>query len=262
MHSGDLNFFRQWFADFCGSYRSPENNEQMNIALKETHSLHVAENARLIAQGEAFGENAILLAETAGLLHDIGRFPQYAEYKTFRDGISVNHGLLGAETLKSTAVLERLEGEDRDAVLWAVRYHNSFSVPPSGDPRHTLFLRITRDADKLDIWRVFCEYYEAPDDKKADAVPLGLPDIAGYSDGAVESIMKKEVVKLANVKSLNDMKLLQLSWVFDINFRASLGMAGDRGIINRLAATLPDAAEIHSAVSVVRNYIAERAVCV
>ena len=36
---------------------------------------------------------------TAGLLHDVGRFPQYSMYGTFFDSASVDHGCLGAEII-------------------------------------------------------------------------------------------------------------------------------------------------------------------
>ena len=259
MNSGDLQFFRHWFADFCRSYHSPDHGEQMNIALKETHSIRVSENALLIAKGEAPDENGLLLAETGGLFHDIGRFPQYSRYKTFRDGISINHGALGAETLKEQGVLGRLSENEGDNIIWAVRHHNAFAVPMNEDAGKTLFLEIVRDADKLDIWRIFCEYYEGPDDNKADAVPLGLPELPEYSREAVETILKKEVVKSGHVSSMNDFRLLQLSWVFDLNFRTSFSLAGDRAIISRLAAALPSADDIGRAVSVVQDHVREMA---
>ena len=39
------------------------------------------------------------VAEAIALFHDVGRFPQYARYKTFRDSISTNHAALGASVL-------------------------------------------------------------------------------------------------------------------------------------------------------------------
>lgn len=259
MNRGDLQFFRRFFAGFCRSYQSPDPGEQLNIALKEMHSIRVSENALLIARGEALGENRLPLAETCGFFHDIGRFPQYLRYKTFRDGISVNHGELGAETLKEQGVLERLSENERDNIMWAVRHHNAFGVPASEDAGKTLFLKIVRDADKLDIWRIFCEYSEGPDESKADAVPLGLPELAEYSGEAVETILNKEVVKSGHVSSMNDLRLLQLSWVFDLNFRTSFSLAGDRAIISRLAVALPSADDIGRAVSVVQEHVREMA---
>ena len=41
----------------------------------------------------------LLLAKTAALFHDIGRFPQWKHYSTFVDSVSEDHALLGLEVL-------------------------------------------------------------------------------------------------------------------------------------------------------------------
>jgi hypothetical protein len=258
MKDEDLIILREWFGRFCRSYYSDIHGEQMNIALKEKHSQNVAENAFLIAGGELLGDNGLLVAEAAGLLHDVGRFPQYAKYKTFRDAISVNHGALGADTLREQGVLDRLPGNEREAVLKAVRFHNAFAVPDSEDELPRLFIRLVRDADKLDIWRIFSDYYEGGEEAGADAVPLGLPDLPEYSREVLDAIMRREIAGLALVKTLTDLKLLQLSWVFDINFKASFRLAVERGSIHRMAAALPQTEDILRAVSVVDTYVKER----
>ena len=43
------------------------------------------------------------------------------------------------------------------------------------------FLQLIRDADKLDIWRIFSEYYESSKHDRASAAGLGLPDLPEYS---------------------------------------------------------------------------------
>jgi len=85
------------------------------------------------------------------------------------------------------------------------------------------FIRIVRDADKLDIWSVFLEYYESPPASKASAVGLGLPDLPEYSIDVLSCLYKKEIVSLATIKTLNDFKLLQLSWIFDLNYKPHFG---------------------------------------
>ena len=99
MTRNDLNFFKKWFSDYCKSFYSSDIEDQKNIYLKEQHTFNVCKNIIEIAKGLSLSNDQIILAETVALFHDIGRFPQYAKYKTFRDSISVNHGLLGAQTL-------------------------------------------------------------------------------------------------------------------------------------------------------------------
>lgn len=258
MKQDDLEFFKDWFGGFCKSYYREDQKEQNNILLKEKHSLFVAQNALAIAKGEALGSNETMIAEIAGLFHDVGRFPQYAKYKTFLDKVSVNHGQLGAETLLSEGILSRLSRRERDIIENAVRFHNAFAVPDDFDADMALFTRIVRDSDKIDIWRVFCEYFEAPEEDKADAATLGLPDDPEWSQDAVSAIMGRQIVKLAQVRTVNDFMLLQLSWVFDINFRASFKIIQQSGIIDRAAAFLPVNDEISEILSIVKAYIMER----
>jgi hypothetical protein len=256
----DLIFFRKWFEKFCKSFYRENSEEQKNILLKEKHSHSVSENAIVIANGEAFGANDLMIAEIIGLFHDIGRFPQYARYKTFLDRISVNHGQLGAETLLAEGTLACLPEKEREIIVSAVRYHNAFTVPGNSDVDTARFTKLARDSDKIDIWRVFCEYFEGPAEERANAATLGLPDTPAWSEEAVATIIKKELVNLAHVRTVNDFKLLQLSWVFDLNFRSSFRLAQEQGSISRMARALPVADEITKAISIVQTYVSERAV--
>jgi len=255
----DLKYFRNWFRNFCRSYYREDQREQNNILLKEKHSHFVAENALAIAKGEGLGINEIMIAEVAGLFHDVGRFPQYAKYKTFLDRISVNHGQLGADTLRAEGILSRLSQREQDILENAVRFHNAFAVPEDFDGDMALFTRIVRDSDKIDIWRVFCEHFESRDEEKADAATLGLPDDPVWSAEAVTTIMSSKTVRLADVRTVNDYRLLQLSWVFDLNFRTSFRLIVGTGIIDRVAALLPVDAHIADALSVVRAHVAGKA---
>jgi hypothetical protein len=72
--------------------------------------------------------------------------------------------------------------------------------------------------------------------------------------------MEKKVVKLAHIRTLNDLKLLQLSWVFDLNYRSSFRLVNKRGSIRRMAGVLPGTDDVAKAVSIVQTYVSERAV--
>ena len=252
---GDLDYFRDWFGRYCRTYYREDRLEQLNITLKEEHSLHVAGNAAAIASGEALSLDECLIAEVAALLHDIGRFPQYARYKTFLDSISVNHGQLGAETLTSLPVLTALSEKERNRVIDAVRFHNAYTVPERSDPDAARLIRLVRDADKIDIWRVVCEFYEGCGKERADAVSLGFPDLPHYSKEVIADIMDKKVAKLAYVRTLNDLKLLQLSWVFDLNYRSSFILAAQKDCVSRMAGLLPVTDDVSGAVSVIQAHV-------
>jgi hypothetical protein len=255
MTPDDLTFFKEWFSEYCRSFYSSDIEDQKNIFLKEEHTLHVCKNMVYIAQGLSLKEDQRLIAETVALFHDIGRFPQYAKYKTFRDNISVNHGALGAETLIEKKILEKLAGEEQEIIIQAVKFHNAFSIPKKEQENIVFFIKLIRDADKLDIWRVFLEYYESPSESKASAVGLGLPDLPEYSEDVLSGIYKKEIVSLQKVKTLNDFKLLQLSWIFDLNFMPSFQLLHERDYMQRIISHLPRTDGIQKASLLLKEHI-------
>ncbi len=93
----ELNGLKRWFTGYCGSFYSLNGEDQQNISIKEEHTRNVCGNIVQIAQGLSLDGTGIALAEAIALYHDIGRFPQYQKFKTFKDSISVNHAALGAE---------------------------------------------------------------------------------------------------------------------------------------------------------------------
>lgn len=258
MKKDDLIFFQKWFNEYCRSFHSGDIEDQRNIRLKEEHTFNVCRNMTALAGGLSLSKNNTLLAETAALFHDIGRFPQYRKYRTFRDSISVNHGLLGAQTLEETRVLRKLPDEEQELIIRSVKFHNAFSVPKKEKDDVIFFIRLVRDADKLDIWRVFLEYYESPEDQRASAVGLGLPDIPEYTPDVLSQIYKREIISLAKIQTLNDFKLLQLSWIFDLNFLPSFRLLSERDYLNRMISNLPRTEEIKNVFLFLKDFVDQR----
>ncbi|MDP2752911.1 MAG: HD domain-containing protein [Nitrospirota bacterium] len=258
MTQDDLNYFKKWFSDYCKSFYSSDIEDQKNIYLKEEHTFNVCKNIIEIAKELSLSNNQIILSEAVALFHDIGRFPQYAKYKTYRDNISVNHGLLGAQTLLGKKILQNLPDNEQGLIIQAVKFHNAFSIPKTEKEDIVFFIKLIRDADKLDIWRVFLEFYESPDENRASAVSLGLPDIPEYSEDVISYLYKKKIVSLSKIKTLNDFKLLQLSWIYDLNFKPSFRLLFERDYIDRIIAKLPQTEEIQKASFFLKEFVFQR----
>jgi hypothetical protein len=155
-------------------------------------------------------------------------------------------------------VLDRIPRREQDIIIDAIKFHNAFTVADIADKDKLRFLKLIRDADKLDIWRVFIEFYESPDEEKPEAVGLGLPDIPSYSENILPLINSRQIISFAGLKTFNDFKLLQLSWIFDLNFMTSFMLLTERDYINRIAATLPQTDEILDTVAHVSAYVREK----
>ncbi len=257
MDHNDLNILKNWFLEYCRSFYSSNEEDQKNISLKVQHTLNVCENIVQIARERLLSENEIALAETIAIFHDIGRFPQYAQYKTFRDSISVNHGKLGSEILVKEKILQDIPENEQGLIVCVVKFHNAFRIPDLKSPEAEFFLKLIRDADKLDIWRLFAEYYESSEDERASAVNLGLPDLPGYSEEILSYLYNKQVVSLASLKTLNDFKIMQLSWIYDLNFKTSFRLLVEGGYLNRIALTLPQTDEIIRALLILQEFTSQ-----
>jgi hypothetical protein len=254
----NVAFFKQWFSDYCKSFYSSDLEDQKNISLKEHHTTRVCENIVEICRRLSLDGHQTMLAETVALFHDIGRFPQYAQYKTFRDSISVNHGLLGAQTLLKKGVLHALPENEQELIIEAVKFHNAFSIPKKENATLTFFIKLLRDADKLDIWHVFIEFYESTDKNMAHAITLGLPDIPEYSKDILSYFSQKRVVSLSQLKTVNDFKILQLSWLYDLNFTPSFQLFSERDYLHSLTAQLPQTEEIQEIARSLENFVKQR----
>ena len=256
MTPADLVRLLDWFNAFCASYTENATDEdRRNYLLKEVHTLRVREAAVAIATELGCGAADLLLAETVGLLHDVGRFPQYREYRTFKDADSVNHAARSVRVIIEDKILANLAEEERRLIIKSVALHNVYQIPEHLSPRESFFLRLIRDADKLDIWRVFLEYYDLPEEERASAVGLGFSDTPECSSYILDAINEGEMINLINVKTLNDFKLLQLSWIFDLNFGPTRRLFRERGYLHAFAAALPSDKRVQNTLTNLESYL-------
>lgn len=262
MTNEDVSRIRSWFAGYCGSFNSPDEEEQQNMLLKEDHTHRVCANTIYIGANEGLSGEDLFLAEAAALLHDVGRFEQYRQYRTFRDSISVDHGALGVEILLDSDILAGLVPRDRQIVIDTVGRHNCFKLPERTDNETLAFLSLIRDADKLDIWSIFVDYYRKPVSERSSAVGQDFPDIPRCSPRICEAIMLREPVRLSFAHTLNDFKLVQLSWIFDLSYPSSFRLLMERDYIDGITTTLPSDGGVSKAVDEVRKFAGERVVSV
>lgn len=258
MTESDLNSLKDRFSDYTGSFFSSSEEDNRNLKLKIEHSHNVCSNATHIAKALSLPADRVRLAEAAALFHDIGRFPQYEKYRTFEDSKSVNHGFLGSETLFNENILQNLPKEEQNLIRQTVKFHNVFDIPHFEDENLTFFVKLLRDADKLDILRVFINYYESPEEERASATAFGLPDTPEYSKEILERIYNRQKVSYSYLRTVNDFKLMNLSWTYLLNFKASYRLLKERGYLDRIIKHLPDAEEITRAVVLVRKFVEER----
>ncbi|MFP4622311.1 MAG: HD domain-containing protein [Bacteroidales bacterium] len=245
---------KSWFEQYIEQFYSSDPAFQRNIELKRDHSRRVWENAADIGKSILLKENDQLIIETAGLLHDVGRFEQFRRYGTFSDNKSVNHAWLGVEVLKEKDILKYLGEDEREDVHTAILHHNRKEVPCDKDERQLIFIKVLRDADKLDIWRVVTNYY-CGNGETNNTLQLDLPDEPHINPQNIEDLMEGRLVDLSNLNTLNDFKLLQIGWVYDLNFPRSYEIMQEKGYLDKISDSLPDTKELKQVRERIQDYL-------
>lgn len=182
------------------------------IQLKINHTLRVVDLCERIAKCLNLTEEEIYISKIIGLLHDIGRFEQWKQYNTFRDQSSVDHADFGVEVLKKDNLIRKFIKDDfyDDIILKSIKYHNKLEMPKDLDPKTELFLKIIRDADKIDILKLY-----AVEEFKRE-----LDDVE-FSKEVYESLLNHKCISKRDLKSKSDRMALVLGFVFDTYFKES-----------------------------------------
>ena len=159
MTEDDSARLRHWFSSYVSGFYTGDAELDRVYALKETHTARVCMTIRRLGKALKLSAGELLLAEAAGRLHDVGRFPQYSRYRTFRDRDSEDHGRLGLRVINRHELLATLRPAERHQIAKAVAYHNAADLPPMADAAAIFLLKLLRDADKLDIWKVVINHF-------------------------------------------------------------------------------------------------------
>jgi len=262
MKPDDFKALLKWFKVYVCGYLSGAAGNNHAYRLKRVHTYRVCSNIAQLSKKLGLSPEDILLAKTMALFHDIGRFEQFRRYGTFNDRASANHAELAVAELAGKHVLAGCRGSEIDLITDAIAAHNAAALPEGREARTLFFMRLLRDADKLDIWKVVCDYYRQrclqPDEAPNKTIELDLPDRPACSPAVVAALYEGRYARMEDLRTLNDFKLLQVSWVYDLNFQPSFRMLRKRGYIEKIAATLPETEELNVLLKRTRAFIDAR----
>jgi len=225
--------------NYIESFGNLTEEQENNFTIKKEHSLRVAEVAQLISAKLKLNEIDTAIAFLSALFHDIGRFSQLVEYNTFDDLKSVDHAELSVEILKKEGFLQQLGCSETEIIYAAILEHNKFEVSKKLNEQELLHARILRDADKLDILKVLTDYYTQRNIQPNHTLTWGLPKGNSVSENVSRDVLTGKLVQKKDVASEVDVKIMQLSWIYDLNFKSSVEFAFQKRFFEKIYSSLP-----------------------
>jgi len=247
---------KRWFLRYAAKKVRQHPRHREGVGLKVTHSIRVARFCAAIGADLGLTAERLRLARTIGLLHDVARFEQLIRYDTFVDRVSVDHGDLGADILREEPLVNALAVDDRTILLHAVRHHNDAAIPGANDEGVSYYLKLVRDADKLDIYRVLCSIWLKPNPSEPASGALNLEAGSQVSPEIATAIQAHRLAPMGAVRTRADLLLVRLAWVFDLNFPPTCKCLARLGYLPRLMQALPDTREIADLLAIINAYVA------
>ncbi len=229
------------FRNFARSFAPPGEEPPRPNLLKLEHTFDVCSLMDEIVRGEPdFDPEQHFTAYLCALFHDVSRFEQYRDFRTFRDDRSFDHGKRSAEIFLSDFSIPGLSPEDRHRVAVAVELHNKPKLPDTLDPDILPFARAVRDADKLSIMKLLNRHFKRPLFSQEEAVNLGMPDTPGFTEDLVLTALRGEPVKHSLMKNVNDFKISVFGWISDVNYSVSARFLLEGNYYGELRSFLPE----------------------
>ncbi len=241
MEQKQLDRLKEWFEGFVSGFYGNDDYVNANLKMKYQHSLRTCEEMLYLVDQLGLDANQRRIAEAIALLHDVGRFVQFVEYRTYNDARSTNHSQLSVEVLQKAGILDTLEDSQRQYIEDAIRYHGLKELPSDLQGEALFYSKLIRDADKIDALQVVIEnFIEYNSDPEKFILEVEFPDTPHYSQEVLDSILLGKRIDYQQLRTWNDMKLCLLGWVYDVNFAATLKRIRQRRLLESLFDFLPD----------------------
>jgi hypothetical protein len=251
------NYFeiKEWFDNYIKNIIENNKNDKQCLEIKAKHCIRVSEIIEDIGKNCNLNESNIRLASIIGLLHDIGRFEQYIKYKTFSDAHSENHALLGETIIEKNKILEGINEHEKKIIVTSILNHNKNKIINHLNAEELFFTKLIRDADKIDIFNVLLEYYLQNNQHINPAVVLNFSETGIISSNNYIDFFAGKMLKLENISNLEEYKLLNISWIYDLNFKRSFEILHENKYIEKIIQTMQQNENLNRIKQTANNYI-------
>jgi len=253
-----LTSLTAWYKQYAESFKNGDVQLEDAVTLKYEHTLRVCSEMEMLCNSLTLSSALHELAQIAALFHDVARFEQFRVYRTFSDKKSENHAEMAVAIIAEKELLASIDSERRSVVIEAIRFHNAAEIPESLSPEQAYLCRLLRDADKLDIYKIALDHYINPDPRRHETVQVGIPDGVVVTPEVCDYVLARKIVPYEKIKTVADFKMIQLGWVFDLNFAHSFACVKERGYVDEIKKHLPRSPLVDTAVAAVEQYLNEQ----
>ncbi|WP_278674196.1 HD domain-containing protein [Acidaminococcus fermentans] len=222
-------------------YVSRFDPDTPGILSKQRHSRIVSSLCENLARELGWTEREQELAWVMGLLHDIGRFEQARRFHTFIDYKSMDHARYGVWYLFEQGHIRDFLPQpepERDRILeLSILWHNGYVVPAGVTGRARDFALLLRDADKIDLFRVYARYLDHPE----QVWQVSLEDLGSQaiSPKVLEEALAGKLVHTEYKKTALDFFTGCLCQLFDVTYGPSREIICRQGYFAKLLGFQP-----------------------
>ena len=202
----NLDIIREKIINYIKSF----DQESENVKLKYYHTLQVEDLMKELAIKLSLSDEDIILSRIIALLHDIGRFEQIKTYGSMVDKNTVDHADFGVELLFKEGLIKEFDIPNHyyNIIEKTIRLHNKLNIKEELDPKEELFVKMIRDTDKIDIYRVRAHevkniFYDEPTGK------------------VLRDFYDEKPINLMDKKTKSDSIIIVMAFIYDINFLES-----------------------------------------
>jgi len=232
-----ISTLRKAYEDYIVPFKQAPYSSDPNIDKTILHAKRVVENILVLADSLELSENEKHVAEIAAQFHDIGRFwlllPENSESKI------TDHADASIEYLKANPVFGQLDEETQNIVIQVIKNHNKPELPKKEGESILFYVKLLRDADKLDTWRSTSEYITRKGGKPNMATELALSEKPIVTPSFSKTIIEGGIPNRADILTFNDFLIFQMSWIFDLHFKKSFQILNQKQYIRHIYDSLP-----------------------
>ena len=218
------------------------------------HSLRVASHSLLLSKIVLQNDEDKRIAEVIALFHDLGRASLIASGTASPSNIQRDHATVSVQLIQNMDFYLKLPGDTQLIIQKSVENHNKLKLPKLDNEQQTLFARLLRDADKLDIFESSYRFFK----EKAGVQPIMTFDLVNspeVSEKIIKSIMAGKTAAVEDMKTMNDYKLLLISMPFDVNFKHTFRLISEKQYIQKIYETLPKRDQIIDAFRGIKLFV-------